>query len=88
MASIKEAVEKVKGIGNDLFKKGECAKALRKYKKAIKYLQHVNTATEENTISDDMNAEFTKIFISLYLNRYEISFFCWLIHGIQTIFIT
>lgn len=68
VASIKEAVEKVKGIGNDLFKKGECAKALRKYKKAIKYLEHVNTATEENTISDDMNAEFTKIFISLYLN--------------------
>ena len=71
MASIKEAVEKVKGIGNDLFKKGECAKALRKYKKAVKYLQHLDSSAEENTVSDEMNAELKKIRISLYLNRYQ-----------------
>ena len=75
MASIKEAVEKVKGIGNDLFKKGECAKALRKYKKAVKYLQHIDSSTEENTVSDEMNTELKKILISLYLNRYQISLF-------------
>ena len=75
VASIKEAVEKVKGIGNDLFKKGECAKALRKYKKAVKYLQRIDSSTEENTVSDEMNTELKKILISLYLNRYQISLF-------------
>lgn len=35
-----EAVESIKGIGNDFFKKGEYRKAVRKYSKSLRYMDH------------------------------------------------
>lgn len=70
LVTIKEAVEKVKAIGNDLFKKGDCTKALRKYKKATKYLQHVEEpeSEKEDETPSAIDTELRKIVISLYLN--------------------
>jgi len=65
---VKEAVEKVKAIGNDLFKKGEAKKALRKYGKAIRYLSHADSALDSDDGNSDEDAEVKKILISLYLN--------------------
>lgn len=66
----------MKAIGNDLFKKGDCTKALRKYKKATKYLQHVEEpeSEKEDETPSAIDTELRKIVISLYLNRYYYSF--------------
>lgn len=75
--SIKESVEQIKSIGNELFKKGDCGKALRKYRKAIRYLRKADgeaSASDEDDLKpkDEANPdelEMRKILISLYLNR-------------------
>lgn len=47
------AVEKVKAIGNELFKSQKHELALRKYRKAVKYLKHSKNEDDELSDSDD-----------------------------------
>lgn len=66
---IKETVEKIKAIGNDLFKKSDLSKALQKYKKAIRYLNHADSEMNSDDASqEEVDQELKKILISLYLN--------------------
>jgi len=65
--AVKEVTEKVKAIGNDLFKKGDSLKALRKYKKAIRYLVKADVDSSSDK-EDNKDLEMKKMLISLLLN--------------------
>ncbi|XP_057314456.1 peptidyl-prolyl cis-trans isomerase D-like [Hydractinia symbiolongicarpus] len=50
---ILEAVEKIKAIGNDLFKAQKFDKALKKYRKAIRYIDHSDKGFQDTDSDDD-----------------------------------
>lgn len=51
-------VEKLKGIGNDLFKGQNNEKALKKYRKAIRYLNYNDSSfSDSDDESEEMSAD-------------------------------
>jgi len=61
------AALKIKGYGNEYFKKGEFEKALEKYEKAFRYLEPVSKPDKEQKIAILLN----KATCSFKLKRYE-----------------
>ncbi|KAG0227759.1 Peptidyl-prolyl cis-trans isomerase D [Actinomortierella wolfii] len=57
----------LKDIGNGMFKQGQYGLAMRKYQKAIRYLQEKPTFDDEDT--EEFKVEYYKVKVPCYLNR-------------------